>query len=235
MSDEPNEEKKPASPLTGRSEPNLPPHLREQMQSDAAAAEIARTKLDYAAVESVVSQTTAKKEEQVAEMLLNPASQVIKPANPIVNFKAATPCRARTDSKERVGFCEKCQGRFYDFSDMEMPEAEELIFKMEGLKQFQLFKRADGKFMTKDCVVGKKTRMMRILALGVGAVAVLCLGIVSLMAPQPTINVSAPVSGDDKSGGSGSSESTSISTGGNTDGKSESKEHKPIVIRHYYK
>ncbi len=58
---------------------------------------------------------------------------------------------------------------------MDLPEAEELIFKREERRNAALFKRADGKFMTKDCPVAvkKKYGMIMMIAGGILVLAIL--------------------------------------------------------------
>ncbi len=191
MSQEPadNEEQKnapPPSPISGRSEPNLPPHLREKVQKTDEAV-VAKTKLDYDAVTEVVIETVARKEVLVAEQMSFQQGEPVKPFVPIENYENATPCAASTDKKDRVGFCEKCHWRYYDFTGMEMPQAEELVYKMEGLSKFKLYKRADGKFLTRDCPIGRKQKLIKVSAIAAATTLFAYIVILSILAPHPKV------------------------------------------------
>ncbi|MBX9685278.1 MAG: hypothetical protein K2X27_01175 [Candidatus Obscuribacterales bacterium] len=191
MSEEPAEESKqkdapppPPSPFPGRNEPNLPPHLREKVEKSEQSG-VAKTKIDYEAVTEVVIQTVSRKEVEVAEMMSNPDTSPAKPFVPIEKFETATVCSAKTNKKDRVGFCEKCKLRYYDFSGMELPQAEELIFKMEGIEKPKLFKRSDGKFLTRDCPVGRRKRLNKILAIGGGLFIIVFALVLFMINPRP--------------------------------------------------
>lgn len=191
----------PPAPFPSRGEPNLPPHLREQLEKTSHSG-VDKTKIDYEAVTEVVIQTVSRKEIEVAEMMAtNPDPSQVKPFIHIDNFEPSSPCSANASKKDRVGFCEKCKLRYYDFSGMELPQAEELIFKMEGIEKPQLFKRSDGKFMTRDCPVGRRKRMNKMIAIGSGFFVILFAVILYMINPRPVVPVpsaSAPKESDEK-------------------------------------
>ncbi len=99
----------------------------------------------------------------------------------------ASPCawswNGPSGNKGRVKACERCQTQVYDFSGMELPEAEALIYKQESKKRFTLFKRADGKFMTVDCPVQVQRKRNLVLLCVVGALVMI--SVVALMILMP--------------------------------------------------
>jgi hypothetical protein len=114
-----------------------------------------------------------------------------KPCIPIEKYKMAQATCPFTwgemdAPKEKFRYCDKCQAPVYNFTGMDLPEAEELIFKREERRKAPLFKRADGKFMTKDCPVAlkKKYGMIMMIAGGILVLTILA-GWAVLMPPQP--------------------------------------------------
>lgn len=174
------------SARTGQSVPNLPPHLRSAMEE--TPVETVRTLLDHEALKGVVSRNFADKEVKVAELKLAQAAEPPKPYLPIDNYKKATPCGAIWENKEgreKVSFCEQCKCQVYDFTGMELPQAEELIFKRENRRNVQLFKRQDGKFLTADCPVGIRRKRNLILAAAAGILLVVSSLVMLIMMPPP--------------------------------------------------
>jgi hypothetical protein len=165
---------------------NLPPHLKKLVEKADAVA--AKTKLDYDAVKTVVSRTFAKEEAKVQELRMTQSQEPYKPIPTIDKFAIASPCGSTwicKDDKEKVQFCEKCQLRVYDFSGMEMPEAEEMVYKMEGRRKFLLHKRADGKFLTSECPVGFKRKLAKTFAIASASLILFFALMAALSTPHP--------------------------------------------------
>ncbi len=75
--------------------------------------------------------------------------------------RIATPCSASWDDMkgdERVRFCEQCSLHVYDIDKLTTPQAERLIRETEGRLCGRLYRRADGRIMTRDCPIGLKVR-----------------------------------------------------------------------------
>jgi hypothetical protein len=69
----------------------------------------------------------------------------------------AAPCPASwddMDGDDHVRFCSHCQQSVYDVSAMTRAEATALIERTTGRLCLRLFRRSDGKVMTRDCPVG---------------------------------------------------------------------------------
>ncbi len=157
----------------------------------------ARTALDLDACREVAAKKVAEKEQQVQDRSFQsaPSVEAVKPFQAIENFRPASPCSAAWEQMEgtaRVRFCKRCQHQVYDFNSVELPEAEETIFKMEAKKDVTLYKRNDGRFLTSDCPVGAKAAQTRLLAIVGGALLVVALIAVAIMTPHPE-PVPAPV------------------------------------------
>jgi hypothetical protein len=62
------------------------------------------------------------------------------------------------DEKKRA--CSMCNLNVYNLSEMTKWEAEELLSNADGEQMcLQLFRRADGTILTKDCPVGERMRL----------------------------------------------------------------------------
>ncbi|MBP9092046.1 hypothetical protein KBI23_13550 [bacterium] len=131
---------------------------------------VAKTMLDHSILWDTVSKFEAKMEERVAEQMLERANEPIKPFIPIVCKKQATPCAFTwddPDTRERFRYCDLCKTPVYNFTGLEQPEADELIFQRENRRNATLYKRADGKYMTVNCPVEvKRKRDMVFMSLG---------------------------------------------------------------------
>ncbi len=150
----------------------------------------ARTALDLDACREVAAKKVAEKEQQIQDKSFQsaPAADTVKPFQAIEDFKPASPCSSLWEQMEgtaRVRFCKRCQHQVYDFSAVELPEAEDIIFKKEAKKGVTLYKRIDGRFHTVDCPVGAKSAQTRLLAIVGGALLVVALIAVAVMTPHP--------------------------------------------------
>jgi hypothetical protein len=158
----------------------------------------ARTNLDLDACREVASQKVAEQEVKLQEQAFRsaPSTDQIKPFIGIDNYRQATSCSASwqtMEGTERVRYCSKCKLQVYDFDSIELPEAESMIFKMEGKRNPTLFKKHDGKFLTSDCPVGVRTSQIRIMAVIGGAITIVALTIVAISMPHPPAPTRAEV------------------------------------------
>lgn len=183
----------------------------------------ARTALDLDACREVAAKKVAEKEQQIQDKSFQsaPSADVVKPFQAIEEFKPASPCSSAWEQMEgtaRVRFCKRCQHQVYDFNAIELPEAEDIIFKMEAKKGATLYKRSDGRFLTSDCPVGAKSAQTRLLAIVGGALLVVALIAIAVMTPHPepvpTTTIAEPAAGKKKG--------TASSTGAGAVGKTNS-------------
>ena len=89
----------------------------------------------------------------------------------------ASPCTVPWDSmagNERRRFCGQCRLHVHDVSRMTRRETEELIESAEGRCCLRLWRRADGRVITKDCgrvrlALARRLTAMRAVAAGLFA------------------------------------------------------------------
>jgi flagella basal body P-ring formation protein FlgA len=55
------------------------------------------------------------------------------------------------EGDEKIRFCGKCSQNVYNLSEMTQEQAEEVIQRQDGKMCIRLYRRPDGKIMTKDC------------------------------------------------------------------------------------
>ncbi len=182
---------RPAPPIAPQAVPNavLESIRAEKAKLKAGSAEgTPKTMLDPQAVREALARATKEKEIRITAEIKAKANEPQKPFQPIENYKIATACAAvwdGTDSKDRCRYCPTCKLQVYDFSGLELPEAEELILKREDRKNATLFKRADGKFLTADCPVGVKAKQDRLMAIIGGTILAVGLLLLLMMLPKP--------------------------------------------------
>ena len=85
----------------------------------------------------------------------------------------ASPCPAAWDEMrgdDRVRFCGLCQLNVYNISEMNREEAEAFVSQREGRTCIRIYRRADGKILTRDCPIGLRA-VRRRLARMVTAIA----------------------------------------------------------------
>ncbi len=134
---------------------NVNPHLAELMRKTKA---VEKTLIDHLAVAQVVFRNVANKEKLFSERPAVPFEQIPQ----IDKYRKAAPCSSSWDKMSGDGclkFCYQCKLMVYDFSGMEMTEAQQIISKREQKENSVLYKRKDGKFLTKDCPVGVTKRL----------------------------------------------------------------------------
>ncbi|MBS1956986.1 MAG: hypothetical protein JST89_22545 [Cyanobacteria bacterium SZAS-4] len=148
---------------------------------------VAKTMLDHRVLSSALEKSAEKKKIRAAELALERANEPVKEFHQVDSKKMATPCSFTwaERSGDRVRACSKCHTQVYDFTGMELDEAEALIFKQESIKKATLFKRADGKFMTKNCPLQARRKRNLLLLFVVGALVVLsAVAVLFMMPPQ---------------------------------------------------
>lgn len=184
-------------------EANLP--VNEQLEPDSQAhAEparqfVAKTMLDHSVLLDTLNKYAERKSERAAEEAKERADQPAVEFHPVDSKKLAQACAWRWDdehSKDRFRYCANCQTQVYNFAGLELPEAEALVFKRENKRNPTLYKRADGKFMTRDCPV-QVSRKKRIVLFSIAGASVflvfVTLAIVVLSHPTKNLNSTVEV------------------------------------------
>lgn len=150
---------------------------------------VAKTMLDHKVLSSAVEKSAEKKKVRAAELALERANEPIKEFHQVDSKKMATPCSftwSESGGKDRVRACSQCHTQVYDFKGIELDDAEALIFKHESIKKAMLFKREDGKFMTKNCPLQARRKRNLIVLCALGALVLLsALAVLIMMPPQP--------------------------------------------------
>lgn len=150
---------------------------------------VAKTMLDHQVLSSALERSAEKKKIRAAELALERSNEPVKEFHQVDSRKMATPCSftwSESGGKDRVRACSHCRTQVYDFTGMELDEAEALIFKQESIKKAKLFKRADGKFMTKNCPVqATRKRILFLLCIFGVLVMLSAVAVLSMMPPQP--------------------------------------------------
>ncbi len=167
---------------------------------------VAKTMLDHSVLSEQVMKSHEKEKVKAAYIAQERANDPVDDFHGVDSNKVASPCAwswtGPSGNKGRVRACERCQTQVYDFSGMEMSEAEALIFKQESKKKFALYKRADGKFMTTDCPVQVQRKRNLVLLCVVGALVMIsAVALMVLMppAPAPVVKPKAPSTVQSKS------------------------------------
>jgi len=89
-------------------------------------------------------------------------------------IQIATPCHVSWDSMtgdERTRHCHSCQLSVYNIASMSTAEAEKLIVESEGRLCLRIFRRSDGRVITKDCPKGLRAIRDRYFRCAAGAAA----------------------------------------------------------------
>lgn len=189
-----------------------PPAVKPQVQGTGKNPLMAKTILDLEACRQVMSRMIADKEVKASEQVRSAPGEAPKPEQPIETYRLATPCQATWDSMvgtNQFRVCRECAKTVYDFTAMELPAAQALVYKREGQKDaVNFYRRKDGKFLTADCPVGvKRGRMMLMMVIGGVVVVVGIIAFMMLNPPSPpsvTVLNSSPGVKSDKVGGASS-------------------------------
>jgi hypothetical protein len=146
-----------------------------------------KTKLDIDAVRDMANKAISEQEDKLREEIEARPVEPLKQFQEIDKYRPAASCEVTWEEMSGSGcvkFCERCKLQVYDFSSMELPEAEKLIFKQEGTKTFTLYKRTDGKFLTRNCPLGIARKRTRILLVSGLSIAAICLLFAAVTAPK---------------------------------------------------
>lgn len=163
-----------------------PPPNRKIKKLDA---QVAKTVLDTDACRSVVSSSHTVKEQKLQEKIESIPTEAPKDFQPIDKYCKATPCGAVWDENattKRFQVCSRCQLHVYDFTKMDMSEVQNLVYSREGKENPKFYKRADGKFMTLDCPVGKAQQKQKLVLAAIAMALIFGIFLLSNMGgPQP--------------------------------------------------
>jgi hypothetical protein len=149
---------------------------------------ISRTLLDHSVLFDTVSKSAEKMILKAAEEQKEKRSEPFVPFIPVMEDRISSPCPWKwegNEGKDRVKYCDKCkQQQVYNFTGIERPEADALIFKRESRAAKTLFKREDGKFMTSDCPIAVKQTRGMVLAVVMGLFFLVVMFASMLLTPQ---------------------------------------------------
>ncbi len=154
-------------------EPTFDQDSDEQSQMpDFARTYVPKTMLDKELIFAQLS-VSLERSEKIAEE--KRATEPPRQFQGIENFKVIAKCPWRWDdpyAKDRVAVCQKCALHVYNFEGLELPEAERLIYQRENIEKPKLFKRPDGKFMTRTCPIAAREKRSVPIMIGVGTVLI---------------------------------------------------------------
>jgi hypothetical protein len=149
---------------------------------------VAKTMLDHSVLFATVAKSKAKMEARVVEKIKERLLEPAKPFTPIVCNRKATLCAFKWDDPEpheKFRICTLCQTPVYNFNDIELPEAEAIIFQRENIKNPVLYKREDGKYMTRDCPREAMRRQQQFMMILVAVTVVAAVMTLLIMFPPP--------------------------------------------------
>lgn len=163
-------------------------HLQQPEMPPAPSAggllHVAKTWMDPEACKKVLIQLIARTETRLKDQ---PSVQ-LKPLTPIEGFKNASPCPSswlEMQGTEQVRFCQRCYLYTYDFSSLDKAQAQELVFQREGRLNTLFYRRLDGKFLTQDCPIGARQRLVLVIAVMTAILVVGGLLTMLMLFPQP--------------------------------------------------
>lgn len=88
----------------------------------------------------------------------------------------ASPCPAAWDEMrgdDRVRYCGECRLNVYNLSEMSRTEAEAFVSQREGRACIRIYRRADGKTLTRDCPIGLRAVRRRLARMAAAIAAML--------------------------------------------------------------
>jgi hypothetical protein len=118
-------------------------------------------------------------------------------------IQIASPCPASWDDMagdDRSRHCRQCNRQVHNISELTTPEVEELVRNARGKLCVRLYRRADGKVMTKDCPKGLvRTRLRLRMAFASALASIFGIGcaqqpVLGDMAVPSTGKIATPVS-----------------------------------------
>ncbi|GEM_PF-3306553 len=171
-----------ATPTPGTAQPMLP----DMAALKSLTRKVARTILDYGAIADMANRAVGEKDKRLSAELEARAAEPPKPRKKVERYKSSSTCPASGiagGEQERVTVCAKCQLFVYDFTEMDQAEAQKAVFQRENRREVVLYRRKDGKFLSRDCRIGARRGLMT--AVGSAACAVLFSGFLAALMLQP--------------------------------------------------
>jgi hypothetical protein len=158
---------------------------------------VSRTKIDMDACIRVVGRIIGDKEAalqagKAAKKSAPGQFELPKETIPADRCKPASLCGATWEEmsgSDRLRLCSQCQSFVYDFSGLELPEAEKLVFQRESKDVPFFYRRQDGRFLSRDCPVGLSTKNAKLKTIVIAAagaiVAIIFLLLIPMLMPPP--------------------------------------------------
>ncbi len=110
--------------------------------------------------------------------------------NPLDAIEIPVPCQASWDAMkgdDRMRFCGSCRLHVYNLSDMTRKEAEALVQGTNGRLCVRLYRRPDGKVLTRSCRAALLIR--RMAATGFALVATVLMGFFAWVSTEAAIGL----------------------------------------------
>lgn len=164
-------------------------------QTQKTKQPVAKTMIDHDALNLAVSQSFVLKEARIKETIKAKALEPQPQIDPIPCHKKALPCPwkwTEAEGRERFRYCQRCQTPVYHLEGLQIEQIDALILQRENLEKYTLFKRSDGKYMTRDCpeeVKHKREKLMLIAGIAAFAIVVLALFIIFPPSAPPSKSV----------------------------------------------
>ena len=184
-----------AVPVAGAEEP-LSGFQKLTKRADRAIQRTTGELVGYKDSLSRLVQETRQKESQ-RQQLQEPQKSI----HPIQSYREASVCQSTWEEMtgtDRYRICKQCSLCVYDFTKLELPEAEALVFRREGISKPAFYRRQDGRFMTRDCPVGVQAGQKRMaLVTGLMLLAIVLSVLIALpfllpRPPKPTVIIETP-------------------------------------------
>ncbi|MBX9937796.1 MAG: hypothetical protein K2Y32_01010 [Candidatus Obscuribacterales bacterium] len=160
-------------------------------QTQKTKQPVAKTMLDHDALNLAVSQSFVLKEARIKETIKAKALEPQPQIEPIPCHKKALPCPwkwTEAEGRERFRYCQRCQTPVYHLEGLQTEQIDALILQRENLEKYTLYKRSDGKYMTRDCpeeVKHKREKLMLIAGIAAFALVVVALFVIFPPSPPP--------------------------------------------------
>ncbi len=173
-------------------------------QTQKTKQPVAKTMIDHDALNLAVSQSFVLKEARIKETIKAKALEPQAQIEPIPCHKKALPCPwkwAEAEGRERFRYCQRCQTPVYHLEGLQIEQIDALILQRENLEKYTLYKRSDGKYMTRDCpeeVKHKREKFMLIAGIAAFAIVVVALFIIFPPSAPPSKSVQSVTEAQEK-------------------------------------
>ena len=174
-------------------------HGAQQDRAGLVKAErfVAKTMLDMDFLKESLSASVVRAEEKMAESIALKMSEPPKPTLTADDYKPVQPGCPFTwaegeSPKEKVRYCSQCSSHIYNFAGFDLAESQALIFKMENRENAPIFKREDGKFMTRNCPIAVKKHKDKVMMIAGGVLIAALFAAVCMLMPQSPPPVPPP-------------------------------------------